>query len=367
VDQGATVVAIPAKDEADRIGPCLTALARQSRSPDAVLLLLNNCTDQTETIARRLAGDLPFDLHIVCKNFPLAVADAGHARRVAMGCAADLAGPDGVLLTTDADTVVADDWVDRNLLALAAGADAVCGRIVVDPLEAAMIPAHLHADDALECELIRLLDRLASLLDPDPADPWPRHTEAAGASIGVTTRAFRRVGGIPDIPSGEDRAFIRNLARIDARIRHDPTILVTVSGRMQGRAPGGMADTIRRRTVLQDEFTDTSLEPVADVYRRIDFRRRVRLAWRGRLAGRKWDPDLAIDLGIQVPLLRHALNNRFFGTAWSTVEAASPFLLRRRVRFAELPQQITYARQLLADVEFATIGGAMVTWVDQFR
>ena len=208
-------------------------------------------------------------------------------------------------------------------------------------------PAALHADDALECELTELLDRIAFLLDPDPADPWPRHTEAAGASIAVTMDAFRRTSGIPPIATGEDRAFVKLLARMDARIRHDPTIRVTVSGRTSGRAEGGMADTMRRRINQQDEFADDHLEPPLDAYRRMDFRRRVRLAWRNVRAGRSPHADLAADLGMPGEQLGHLLSNRYFGAAWAQIELGSPFLLRRRVRFADLPRQIAYARELL--------------------
>jgi glycosyltransferase involved in cell wall biosynthesis len=345
----ATIVAIPAKNEADRIGPSLSALALQTRKPDAVLLLLNNCTDNTAAIARTLSARLPYRLQLRTITFPPSVANAGNARRLAMECAAGLAGGDGVLMTTDADAVVAPDWVERNLLAIAAGANVVCGRVMVDAIEAARIPLHLHADDALECELTAVLDRIAARLDPDPADPWPRHTEAAGASLAVTVTAFRHVGGIPAMASGEDRAFIQALARLDARIRHDPTVAVTVSCRTEGRAEGGMADTIRRRIIRQDEFTDASLEPTADAYRRIDFRRRIRLAWRERWAGYPPPVDLAVDLGIPDAEFRAMLNRRFFGTAWANIEASSPFLARRRVRFTELPGQIAYARQLLAE------------------
>ncbi len=343
----AAVVAIPVKDEADLISACLLGFARQTRPPDAVLLLLNNCSDLTETIARNLSATLPFALHIVNHTFAPAEANAGNARRVAMQLAAELAGPDGALLTTDADTVVAGDWVEKNLACLSAGADVACGRVEVDPVELALIPRNLRADDALECEFSRLLDRIAFVLDPDEADPWPRHTEAAGASIAVTMPAFRRANGIPAIASGEDRAFVKLLARMDARIRHDPTIRVTVSGRIHGRAAGGMADTIRRRMRQQDEFADDNLEPAADAYRRFDFRRRVRLAWRDRFVGREPPTELAADLGFPRDKLADMLNHQFFGAAWAEIEAGCPFLHRRRVRFVDLPRQIDYARLLL--------------------
>ena len=45
------VVAIPAKDEAERIRACLLALARQTCRPHAVLVLANNCSDGTPAIA----------------------------------------------------------------------------------------------------------------------------------------------------------------------------------------------------------------------------------------------------------------------------------------------------------------------------
>ena len=341
------VVAIPARNEADLIRGCMLALARQTRLPDAVLLLLNNCGDLTETIAHRLSASLPFELHIVRHVFAPTDAHAGSARRLAMWLAAEVGGPDGVLLTTDADTVVAEDWVERNLLALAAGADVVCGRVEIDPIDAARIPAQLHADDARECELTELLDRIAFVLDPDPADPWPRHTEAAGASIGVTVAAFMRSGGVPSIAAGEDRAFVNLLARMDARVRHDPTIRVTASCRVIGRAAGGMADTIRRRMHQQDEFADDRLEPAVDAYRRADFRRRVRMAWQDPHIAHMTRMGLAADLGIPREVLLCMLGDSYFGAAWAEIEANSPLLPRRRVRFADLPGQIAYARELL--------------------
>ena len=338
-----TVVAIPARDEADRIGPCLIALNQQIQCPDLVLLLLNNCSDRTEAIARAMAPGLGFGLEVISRELPPAEANAGHARHLAMAAAAAQAGSDGVLLTTDADATVPSDWVSRGLAGLRMGADVVCGRAVIDPLEATLIPAHLHEDDALECRLIALLDDLAWMLDPEPHDPPPRHTEASGASLAVRVAAFRRVGGIPAIPAGEDRAFVRALWMMDARVRHDPALRVTVSGRVVGRAEGGMADAIRRRMVRQDEFTDGQVEPASDASRRYRLRRRVRRAWSGGLA----DTALAGDLALSWRTLAEALALRCFGAAWADLEAASPVLRRRRVRFRDLAMEITAAEALL--------------------
>src|SRR3954454_25077131 len=78
------VVAVPAKNEAERIGACLTALHDQQRRPDAAILLLNNSTDETEAIARVMAPSLGFELDLVCRDLPSDQADAGFARRLAM-------------------------------------------------------------------------------------------------------------------------------------------------------------------------------------------------------------------------------------------------------------------------------------------
>ena len=344
------VVAIPARDEADRIGPCLAALNGQSRLPDAVVLMLNNCTDATEAIARGLTPEMRYRLHVVSRELPAFQANAGHARRLAMEMAAELAGPDGVLVTTDADSIVPADWVSGNLRALHRGVDVVCGRAVIDPAEAAMIPAHLHADDALECRLIALLDSLAWSLDPELHDPPLRHTEASGASIAVRMDAYRRAGGIPDIRSGEDRAFVRKLWMMDARVRHDPAIQVSVSGRIVGRAEGGMADAIRRRMIQQDEFTDDQVEPALDAFRRYSLRYRSRMAWL-----RMMDAALAGDLELPPEQLSECLNHRYFGETWAALEACSPALQRRRVRFADIPAEIATAEALLHQVAIPEI------------
>ena len=294
----------------------------------SVVLLLNNCTDATAAIVRDLARRLPIALHRVEVTLPTFKANAGTARALAMEHAAAMAAPDGVLLTTDADSVVPRHWLQANLACIRAGADAVAGRAVIDPEEALLIPKTLHEADARECAYAAVLDEIASLLDPDPGDPWPRHSEASGASIAVTMRAWSVTGGMRPIPLGEDRAFVDALYAHDLRVRHAPEVWVTVSGRIHGRAEGGMADTIRRRLMRPDPFLDDRLEPVTAAANRCWLRRRARDLHESGVSTDR----LATLIGVPSGQLKRLLREQCFGKAWAHIERESAVLLRRRVR-----------------------------------
>ena len=350
------VVAIPVRDEAALIGDCLRALALQEGSAKAdILLLVNNSTDGTADIARALRPTLPCGIHVLEHSFAPAQANAGHARRLAMSKAAMLTDPGGVVMTTDADGCVAPDWLAANLDALRAGADVVCGRAVIDPVDALRIPGHLHEDDEAEVHYTTQLDRIASMLDPESSDPWPRHTEESGASIAVRRDTFLAAGGVPAVRSGEDRALVDALRRIDARIRHDPSVTVSVSGRTNGRAAGGMADTIRRRMQCQDSMLDSALEPAANRIRRLVARRLMRAAWNTPDERGEHLDHLARQLGLPYEQLEGWLTLPYFGTAWAMAEAASPRLKRTLVPRAEVEMESAGARSFLASLAAANL------------
>jgi hypothetical protein len=342
------IVAVPIRNEEERIGDCLRALALQEGpTRHAIVAFLNNCTDETAATIHGLRPSLPCPVHVIEHDFPPGLDNAGNARRAAMEHAAGLLGPAGILLTTDADARVAPDWIRANLAALDAGADAVCGRAVIDPLEATLIPDILHADDALECAYADLLDEIHAVLDPDPADPWPRHTEHSGASIAVTKTMFERAGGVPAVPLGEDRALLAALRRVDARVRHAPEVSVVVSGRTIGRAAGGMADTMRRRIIAQDPFIDDRLEPAATCATRAWARGVTRRAWssieqRAAIIG-----QLAADLRLDPAALAGWMTLPHFGAAWELIEQQSAVLTREPVARVRLPAEMAHARRIL--------------------
>jgi hypothetical protein len=336
-------VAIPARNESAHLATCLHALDSQSASQiDHIVLCINNTTDDTAGIARAVPLRPGTRLHVIECALPDALAHAGLARRLAMESAYALVGDTGILLTTDADGVVDSNWLTANLAALRAGADAVAGWVDLDPESWHRIPMRLHEDDARECAYDALCDEIHALLDPDPADPLPRHTQQSGASIAVTARMYRRCGGLPAVPHGEDRALFAALRRADARIRHAPECHVTVSGRTEGRAAGGMADTIRRRLTAPDTHLDDRLEPAVDCARRARLRRAFRLC----LADPSRIARLATETGLPCQLLEQALGSSTFGEAWAWVEAASPVLARHRVPVSDLPTQTQLAQAI---------------------
>ncbi len=351
------VVAIPVRDEEKRLPACLHALARQrdrsgrSISPTQVRVVLfaNNCTDRSASLARNLGSELSLDVRVIEARLPPAIAHAGSARRAAMDLAeawlVEAGESDGVILATDADSQVAPDWIAENLAAFAAGAEAVLGRINLDK-EGDQLPEALHRRGALEDIYERLLTELSWLLDPLEHDPWPHHATVSGASLGVTREAYCRVGRLPRVPLGEDKALVGLLSRHDVRIRHCPTAHVITSGRTDGRAPGGVADTLAIRSKEPDAFCDEALEPFRTAF--------ARAAWRGRLRRLYGVGRLALDLNwvekLEIaPLdVDDLIQEPAFGAIWAAIELRSPRFARRLLRPAELPEQISIARRWLA-------------------
>ena len=355
------VVAIPARNEEGRLPACLEALARQrlcgfgqpGLAEVAVLVLANDCSDGTTALARDMARHLPFRLVVEEASLAPPMAHAGGARRTAMDAAAALFDPAAdprrlVLLTTDADGRADPGWLAANLGAIAAGADAVAGAIMPDPLEARRLPAVLREFEAKEARYLALLDEVATLIDPDLHDPWPRHAMHSGASIALTLDAYRRIGGLPPLPVGEDRALFEAVLRAGMRVRHCPSALVTVSCRLQGRAVGGMADALSRRLLeLGTAPVDVRLEPALDALLRLRCRRALRQLRAGK--PRPGDPyRLALALGIPVDRLLAIARRPSFWESWDMLQAeAWPLCRQRRLQARDLQAELDLAAAMM--------------------
>jgi glycosyltransferase involved in cell wall biosynthesis len=109
------VVAIPVRNEVDTIENCLRGLSEQEGAAiDRVVLLLNNCTDRTADRIGTLRPKPRVSIEIVERDLRGPRACAGFARNLAVQHALNTLEAHDVLLTTDADAVVASDWIARR-------------------------------------------------------------------------------------------------------------------------------------------------------------------------------------------------------------------------------------------------------------
>lgn len=242
-------VAIPAKDEDAHLAQCLAALdhaARFHAGPVRLFVLANNCSDGTSAVLRR-AELSHAELRWVEVSLLEHARHAGWARRLALDeAAALLAAPGDLLMSTDADSTVAPDWFARTLAHIDDGADAIAGHALTRRSERRRLgTAAARRLDLLQRYRVAV-DWLRADTLHDWDDPWPRHFYEGGASIALTLETYRRIGGAPTPPVGEDRALFDAVRRAGGRVRHPLDVRVFTSNRTQGRARGGMADALAR-------------------------------------------------------------------------------------------------------------------------
>lgn len=227
-------ICVPVRDEALLLPRLLASLGGQDMLSDLHIDLcfaFDACTDGSERIVA--AATLPYAVHAVALP-KTETPNAGRARRAAMALGERTKAD--MLLTTDADSVPAPNWVAANLRALAV-ADVVTGRIVRDGLE-----------DTAQDRLERYYDALYALrrrFDPVPWEAHATHHYTAGASLAFHTAAYTALGGFEARPSAEDARIVDAAHRAGLRVRRDAAVRVETSSRRVGRAVNGLADHLR--------------------------------------------------------------------------------------------------------------------------
>ena len=328
-------VIIPAKDEATSLPATLAALAAQTtRSGQAlptgmleVIVLANNCVDSTAAAVRQSARRHPnLVVHVAEVQLPRPQAHVGRARRLLLDEAAArlerTVGPTGVLLSTDADTLVASTWLAATLHEIETGAEAVGGRILTQT-PAAVEPCPVRRIQLRDAAYRVLLRQLEDKIDPCTADRWPCHHQHYGASLALTVRAYRQVGGLPVVPFLEDEALWQLLLKHDLPVRHSPHVQVYTSARRSGRVEVGLSWQLRE----WDNLTAQRQEPLVpcphELVRVWRARRRLRAWWQqGRHHACAELAKLA--LAVEVPLndlLQQARQATAFGQLWAWIEA----------------------------------------------
>ncbi|ASR37217.1 family 2 glycosyl transferase [Prauserella marina] len=227
-------VVIPARDEESTVGACIGAVVRALRRlppwiEKTVCLVADRCSDNTaEAATAALRG-----------AWAGTVLRSEHTRSVgnvrALGtrrCLSLLRNADPartLLLSTDADSLVAPDWALAHLGRANEGHHAVAG--VAELLDSGELGA-------------RALRRYRGVLD-DAAGP-EGHGNVYGANLGVRADAYLAVGGFAPLPTGEDHDLWGRLGLAGFRRCYDRKARVLTSARVTGRAPEGLAALLDR-------------------------------------------------------------------------------------------------------------------------
>lgn len=285
-------VVIPVRDEAENLPIVINALAQQvdddGNSIDfdtfEVLVLANNCSDNTVEVARRLGCSYPMlRLHTIEVFLSRDDAFVGKARQMVMDEAyrrlSSIGTKNRIIASTDGDTEVAPDWINALVKEFDRGADAVGGRILT---HRAAIP---EIDKSISLYFLRLLghgyvtSQIECLLDPQPHDGWPRHCQYYGANMAVLADVYRQVEGLPLVKDEEDVALYERLKRADAKIRHSLAVRVLTSARREGRATGGLAERLEELayTSKQRQVVFVELPQITEA--RILIRQQLRHLW----------------------------------------------------------------------------------------
>lgn len=329
-------VIIPARNEAHHLIDTLDALRRQCR-PDGstlpathyeVLLLLNNCTDASEQVARQYQQAYPaFPLHVEAIRLPAGMANVGTARRLLMDEACrrlqQVNPMYGIIASTDGDTIVDAQWLYQIIEAIQEGNEAVGGRILTRPDGCSVRLNHLR-----DVTYRMLIAQVEARIDPQPNDPWPRHFQHFGANMAVTCTAYLRAGGLPRVPHLEDEALYRALLRTDTRIRKTPAVRVFTSTRLAGQATIGFSEQLRYWQRLNQQQQHQLAEPADGVIHRLRYRQQLRALWQAygerpadALSINQQLSQVAGTLQLGAGWLHQLLVRcRYFGECWEQVE-----------------------------------------------
>ena len=245
-------VAVPVQDEVEHLPACIDALRQQ----DGVSFITWFCVNQPEAwqheperravceanqTCLHLLGDIhDLDLRILDRasggrGWPPKRGGVGHARKELMDAISAAAGPDDLIVSLDADTVVPPGYL-HSLVAAFARHPAACG------LSARYYHPVTPDDDVTRAMLgYEIYMRYYAL------NLWrirsPYAFTALGSAIALPVRVYRQLGGLTPRSSGEDFYFLQKLTKY-GRVLHWSDAAVAPATRKSRRVPVGTGQAI---------------------------------------------------------------------------------------------------------------------------
>lgn len=285
-------IVIPVRNEAQYLAKTLKSLTNQidlnNRPIDfkkfEIIFLVNNTNDDSAQIIKDWCRRFPLPfIHFNEINLPPELSNIGYVRRWLMNEAylrlRENKSNSGIIATTDGDTVVAPNWIAATISEIRKGADAVGGRICINPAELGFMNKRARILHLRDTGYRLMAAEIEALIDNMTFDGVPRHHQHFNGSFAVTTEAFEKAGGVPEVRFLEDVAFYKSLLRNDLRFRHSPAVRVQTSARLDGRTELGLSTQINEWTVMGQNGDSYFVESTAAILRRLENRRDLRDLW----------------------------------------------------------------------------------------
>lgn len=225
-------VVVPARDEELLLPAALEALERarsalEAARPDvacSVLVVLDSCVDESAAI---VAARTPR-----VQSLEIRAGSVGAARSA--GVAAVLRHvphPETQhwICTTDADSTVPPHWLLDHLRAAQSGAGLALGRVRPRP------------DDLGETAFALWQEEYAR-----------SGLHIHGANLGVRADVYSRLGGFAALAEHEDVSLAQRAQAAGETVLLLPGSVVSTSGRLDGRTPGGFAGYLRDRCAVAE-------------------------------------------------------------------------------------------------------------------
>lgn len=224
-------VLIPARNEEELLPRCLASVLRaRHRLPAGVtcdiVVAVDSSTDRTAFLARNMLSGYGTAVLVdagivgVARAFAAAVALERYRGRLSLCWFAH----------TDADCIVPEDWLLKQLALAEEGIEAIAGIVSVDSFRD-------HGADAEERFHRRYLIQ---------ADG--RHSHVHGANLGIRADVYRRAGGWSHLSTAEDHDLWNRLHLAGCFRVSTSAVQVITSGRRVGRAPHGFAEALAAPT-----------------------------------------------------------------------------------------------------------------------
>lgn len=332
-------IVIPVKNEEKYLAQTLKSFCEQlnlDASPlltnsFEILLLANNCTDNSVSIIKQFQQDFPkLNVYLEEITLPADQANIGFVRRILMNCAYNRLRDkcEGIILTTDGDTCVSNDWIAQTNLEIKNGADAVGGRILLYPNELSAMDENTRNTHLKDEEYQLLIAELEALVFQNSHNPLPTHHQHFNGSFAVTVDCYKKSGGIPDVIQMEDLAFFEQLQAIDAKIRKSNKVQVHTSARLIGRTEVGLSYQLNKWNTLQEQKKDILVKSADSIYQNLIIKKRFFSIWNTFKTSNYLDNDFQLilsELNLNLKIILKILNEcQFFGEFYKKVSGEIP-------------------------------------------